>query len=109
MDWEDICLVIWVILCIVCSLGAALLIAVGLITVVTSQQSKIEEQLCEPLQRIPSGRSRTRNRLSNEDESGLLTIINEGEEEGNPYTVLTMPCDSTLIDDFGNVWDLVGP
>jgi hypothetical protein len=108
-SWEDICLVIWVIICILCSFGIALLIAVGLITIVTSKQSKVEEQLCEPLQRIPSGRSRMRNRLSNEDESGLLTIVNEGEEGGNPYTVLTMPCDSTLIDDFGNIWDLKGP
>jgi hypothetical protein len=106
---EDICLVIWVIVCLLCSLAVALLVAVGLITIVTSKQNKVEEQLCEPLQKIASGRSRARNRLSNKDESGLLTIVNEGEEDGLPYTVLTMPCDSTLIDDFGNVWDLVGP
>jgi hypothetical protein len=97
-------LIIWIFLCIIASFVAALLLAVGILTVIKQSYEPEEKQLCVEVTKLEDTSSR-RKLKNSEDESNLIQIISQSDSS----TTLSMPCDSELYDELGNIWKVEGP
>jgi hypothetical protein len=98
-------LVFWIIICIVASFIAALFLAIAVVTIIEESFDTGSTEMCIELNKSTEVVTRKGKRLHNSEDVSTIQIISETENS----TSLTMPCDSSLYDDLGNLWTITGP